>query len=96
MENIAEWALLTAALMSPVLLFLVLQSRFHVIALISAAFAIAAGWCLNLAWAYVASRHATEQDGDILSIAAMFGWACPAALVLLTWLITRFVNRRRA
>jgi len=93
-------ALLLTALVAPVALFLVLRSRLRWGGLAAAGVAVATGWALNVAWA-LASREGTAQgpppaDADFVSIAASFGWACPAVLVLLTWLAGRLLTRRTA
>jgi hypothetical protein len=100
MEKFAVTALLLTALAVPVALFLLLRSRFPLHGLFAAAIAVAAGWALNVAWAF-ASQKITPQDpsqfnGDTLSIAARFGWVCPTVLVLLTWLVWRLMTRRAA
>ncbi|GAB3362030.1 hypothetical protein [Lysobacter tyrosinilyticus] len=80
--------LLLAALTLPVVLFWLLKSRSRLSGLIAAAFAIAAGWALNLVWAFAAHES--------LAIAGAFGWICPSILVGLTWLVWRFARRRTA
>jgi hypothetical protein len=65
--------------------------------LAAAAIAVAVGWALNVAWAF-ASADSTASDlsqtsENTLSIALRFGWACPSALVLLTWLVWHFKTR---
>jgi hypothetical protein len=81
-------ALLLTALVLPVFLFWLLRSRAHLNDLVAAGIAIAAGWALNFAWASVAHESTL--------IAARFGWVCPTVLVLLTWLVLRFMSRRAA
>jgi hypothetical protein len=81
-------ALLLTALVLPVALFWLLKSRTRLSDLIAAAVAVVAGWAINLAWASVAHES--------IPIAARFGWVCPAVLVLLTWLVLRFMSRRAA
>ena len=81
-------ALLLTALVLPVALFWLLKSRTSLSNLIAAAIAVAAGWALNLAWAFAAHEST--------AIAATFGWVCPAVLVLLTWLVWRYAGRRAA
>ena len=88
MEKFAATVLLLAGLALPVVLFWLLRSRSRMHGLVAAAIAVAAGWLLNLAWAFVAHES--------VAIAATFGWACPAVLVLLTWLVRYFVTRRSA
>jgi hypothetical protein len=66
--------------------------------LAAAAIAVATGWALNVAWAF-ASQDSTANDPsqgnwNTLSIAILFGWACPTVLVFLTWLVWRFKTRR--
>ena len=81
-------ALLVTALVLPVVLFWLLSARARLNGLVAAGIAVAAGWALNFAWASVAHES--------VPIAARFGWACPAALVFLTWLVLRFMSRRTA
>ena len=93
-------ALLLTALALPVILFWLLRSRSRLNAWVASAIAVAAGWALNVAWA-LASQGSTTNDpsqvnGDSISIAMYFGWACPTVLVLLTWLVWRFKARRAA
>ena len=100
MKNFAAIALLLAALALPVVLFWLLRSRSRLHGLASAAIAVATGWALNVAWAF-ASQGSTANDpsqvnGDTVSIAMRFGWACPTVLVFLTWLVWRFKTRRGA
>jgi len=93
-------AILLTALALPVVLFWQLRSRARLKGAAAAAIAIAAGWMLNLAWAFAVEAttiRAPSQDGDdTLAIAALFGWVCPLVLVLLTWLVWRFTARRAA
>ena len=98
MNKFATTALLLAALLLPVVLFWLLRSRSRLHGLAVAAIAVASGWALNVAWAF-SSQGSTAHDpshvnGDTLSIAMQFGWACPAVLVFLTWLAWRFKSRR--
>jgi hypothetical protein len=81
-------ALLLMALVLPVALFWLLRSRARLNGLVAAGIAVAAGWSLNFAWAFVAHES--------VPIAARFGWICPAVLVFLTWLVLRFMRRRAA
>jgi hypothetical protein len=98
MEKFAVTVLLLTALAVPVVLFLLLGSRFHMNGLIAAAIAIAAGWAFNVAYAFAAQGSAstdpTQIDGSTLAISAAFGWVCPLVLVLLTWVVRRFATRR--
>ena len=98
MEKYAVAALLLAALVVPVAVFLVLRSRFRLKGSIAAAIAVAIGWALNLAWAFVSQamspQDASQADGDMLAVAAYFGWICPIVLVALTWLAGRLIARR--
>ncbi|GAB3385051.1 hypothetical protein [Lysobacter fragariae] len=80
--------LLLTALTLPVVLFWLLKSRSRPGGFIAATIAIASGWALNLAWAFVAHES--------VAIAAAFGWVCPTILVGLTWLVWRFAKRRAA
>jgi hypothetical protein len=98
MAKFAATALLLTALLLPIVLFWLLRSRSRLHGLPAAAIAVAAGWALNVAWAF-ASQGSTANDpsqvnGDTLSIALQFGWACPTVLVFLTWLVWRFKTRR--
>jgi hypothetical protein len=98
MKNFAATVLLLTALVFPVALFLLLWYRFRLNGLVAAAIAIATGWALNVAWAFVAQETTAmdppQVDGNTLSIATYFGWICPTVLVLLTWLIWHFLIRR--
>lgn len=98
MENFAATALLLLAILLPVVLFWLLRSRFRWNGLAAAAIAVATGWALNVAWAYVSQGSTTNDpsqvNGDTLSIAMRFGWACPTVLVFFTWLVWRFKTRR--
>ena len=77
--------LLLMALVLPVALYWLLRSRAGLGGLGAAAIAVAAGWALNLAWAYAAHES--------LAIAGGFGWFCPAVLVGLSALAWRFLRR---
>jgi hypothetical protein len=88
MENLSATLLLVAGLVLPVVVFWLLRSRAHLNGWFAAAIAVVAGWAINFAWATAA--------GESTAIAARFGWVCPAALVLLTWLAMRFSTRRVA
>ena len=100
MINLAAMALLLTALVFPVALYLLLWLRFRLNGVVAAAIAIAIGWALNVAWAFVAqgitAQDPLQADGNTLSIATYFGWVCPTVLVLLTWLLWRFLIRRAA
>jgi len=80
-------ALLLLALVLPVALFWLLKSRSRLSGPIVAAIAVAVGWALNVAWASTAHES--------LDIAMAYGWACPAVLVAITWLVWHFARRRR-
>ena len=80
-------ALLLLALVVPVALFRLLKSRSRLSGPIVAAIAVAVGWALNVAWASTAHES--------LDIAKAYGWACPAVLVAITWLVWHFARRRR-
>ena len=99
MDNIAVIVLLLVALALPVVLFWLLASRLRLNSLSAAAVAIGAGWAFNVAYVLAVQKidpsSVTQADGDMLGIATAFGWACPSVLVLLTWLVRRFVMRRR-
>lgn len=81
--------LLVAALVLPVLLFLSLWTASHASTPVAAVIAVAAGWALNIAWAFASRGKAagapSADEEKTLAIAARFGWACPAVLVLLAW-----------
>ena len=98
MNKLAITALLLTALLLPVVLFWLLRSRSRLNGLAAAAIAVATGWALNVAWAFasqgVTANAPSQASGDTLSIAMRFGWACPAVLVFLTWLVWRFKTRR--
>ena len=81
-------ALLLIALVLPVVLFWLLRSRSRLNGLVVAAIAVAVGWSLNVAWASTAHES--------MDIAMAYGWACPAVLVAITWLVWRFARRRVA
>ena len=89
MGKLSVAVLLLAALVLPIAVFLLLWPGLHWSALLAAALAITAGWALNIAWAFAASK-ASSDDANTVSIAAFFGWLCPAVLVLLTWLAWRW------
>jgi len=80
--------LLLTALALPVAMFWLLKSRSRLSGLAAAAISVAAGWALNLVWAFAAHES--------FATAAAFGWVCPTVLVLLTWLVWRFATRRGA
>jgi hypothetical protein len=98
MIKFAATAVLVAALVLPVVLFWLLRSRARLNGLAAAVIAVAIGWALNVAWAFLSQGSATNDPsqghGDTLSIAVRFGWACPTVLVFLTWLVWRFKTRR--
>jgi hypothetical protein len=100
MEKFAANALLFTALALPVALFWLVRSRSRLNGFAAAAIAVATGWALNLAWAFVSQRStiadSSQVTGDTLSIATRFGWACPTVLVFLTWLVWRLKRRRAA
>lgn len=92
MERFVATALLLTAFLMPVALFWLLRSRSRWHGLAAAAIAVATGWALNVAWALV-SQGSTPQDGNTISIAVRFGWACPTVLVFLTWFVWRSKTR---
>ncbi|MDR7099297.1 flagellar biogenesis protein FliO [Lysobacter niabensis] len=100
MEKFAITALLLTALALPVVLFWLLRSRSRLNGLQAAGLAVAAGWALNLAWAFAVQQTAANDPShakdDTLAIAAALGWICPSVLVLLTWLVRRLVTHRAA
>jgi predicted membrane-bound spermidine synthase len=93
-------ALLLTALAMPVILFWLLRSHSRLNAWVASAIAVAAGWALNVAWAFASQGSTTKGPsqayGDSISIAMHFGWACPTVLVFLTYLVWRFKARRAA
>jgi membrane protein implicated in regulation of membrane protease activity len=99
MENFATIVLLLTALALPVVLFLLFRPRSRLSALGAAAVAVAAGWSFNVACIFateaIAAKEPSQVDGSSLSIAVAYGWACPLALVLVTWLVWHFVTRRK-
>lgn len=88
MEKLMTTALLLTALMAPIVLFCLLKARSRLADRPAAVIAVATGWALNLAWATAANES--------IAIAGAFGWLCPAVLVLLTWLVRRYMKRRGA
>jgi hypothetical protein len=98
MPAMAATALLLTALVLPVVLFWLLRSRSRFNPQVAAALAVATGWALNVAWAFAsqggAANDPSQTNEDTVSIAMRFGWACPAVLVFLTWLVWRFKTRR--
>ena len=92
----AATALLPIALALPVVLFWLLRSRARLSGPFAAAIAGAAGWALNVTWAFVATKAQPQANEETLSIAMRFGWVCPTVLVFLTWLVWRFKTRRAA
>ncbi|RDZ28040.1 hypothetical protein [Lysobacter silvisoli] len=99
MAGLANVALLLVALMLPVTMFLLLKLRTRMRGLLAAAVSVAAGWAFNVAYAYAvqttASPDASQSTEGYVGIAALFGWACPTVLVLVTWLVLHLVTRRR-
>jgi len=95
MKKPAVVALLVLALIVPVALFWWLSMRYALGIGAAAAIAVAAGWALNIAWAFAAQAPAAadpaQAQDNTRAIAARFGWVCPTVLVLLTWLVRRFV-----
>lgn len=87
-------ALLVTALALPIVLFWQLGAHAALSTLVAAVIAVAAGWALNVAWAFAAQKHGAEDasqgNAGTLRIAMAFGWACPVVLVLLTWLALRY------
>jgi hypothetical protein len=95
MRKVTATVLLLMALALPVLLFWQLGWHSSLGSLAAGALAVAAGWALNVGWAF-SSQEAIAGDTPHenyrnLKIAAAFGWVCPVALVLLTWLALRFL-----
>jgi hypothetical protein len=95
MRKVAATVLLLMALALPVLLFWQLGSHSATSGLVAGAVAVAAGWTLNMAWAFAAQEAtaggAPPASTGNLKIAAAFGWVCPTVLVALTWLVVRFL-----
>src|SRR6185436_5065798 len=100
MKKFATTALLLMALLLPVVLFWLVRSRSHLNGLAAAAIAVAIGWALNVAGAFASqggnTNDPSQVNGDTLSIAMRFGWACPTVLVLITWLVWHFKTRHGA
>jgi hypothetical protein len=93
MRKVAATVLLLIALVLPVLLFWQLGSHSSMSGLVAGAIAVAAGWMLNMAWAFATQAGGLSQPSTgNLKIAAAFGWVCPTVLVALTWLVVRFVT----
>jgi hypothetical protein len=96
MRKVAATVLLLMALVLPVLLFWQLGSHSSMSGLLAGAIAVAAGWMLNLAWAFATQAALAggvpQPSTGNLKIAAAFGWVCPTVLVALTWLVVRFVT----
>jgi len=94
MAKFTVTVLLLSALVLPIVLFWQLGSRWLLNPLAAGAIAVAAGWILNVIWAY-STKATTVQDSQAdsrtLKIAAAFGWVCPVVLVFVTWLVLRFV-----
>jgi Na+(H+)/acetate symporter ActP len=68
-------------------------SHFHINVAAAAAISVAAGWTLNVAWAFAAD---SQNNQNYRSIAARYGWACPAVLLLLAWAVWRFMLNHTA
>jgi hypothetical protein len=96
MRKVAATVLLLIALVLPVLLFWQLASLSSMSGLVAGAIGVAAGWMLNLAWAFATQAPLAggppQAGTGNLKIAAAFGWVCPTVLVALTWLVVRFVT----
>lgn len=94
MGKFAANVLLLTALALPILLFWQVGAHSALSPVVAAAIAVAAGWALNVAWAFAANKaivqDASQGNAGNLKIALAFGWACPVVLVLLTWLVLRF------
>ena len=94
MGKVTTNALLLTALALPIVLFWQLGGHSALSTVVAAAIAVAAGWALNVAWAFAAQKtivqDASQGIAGNLKIALAFGWACPVVLVLLTWLVLRF------
>jgi len=100
MAKIPVNVVLVTALVLPVVLFWHLDGHTALGFLAAAGTAVAVGWLLNIVWAFVALKAATQglpqTDNGMLKIAAAFGWFCPAILVALTWLALRLFARSMA
>ena len=94
MGKITANALILTALVVPIALFWQIGAHSALSTVAVAAIAVAAGWALNVAWAFAANKtiaqDATPGSAGNLKIALAFGWACPVVLVFLTWLVLRF------
>jgi hypothetical protein len=95
MRKVTATVLLLMALVLPVLLFWQLSSHSSLSGLVAGAIAVAAGWTLNMAWAFATQEapagDALQAGTGNLKIAAAFGWVCPTVLAGLTWLVVRFL-----
>ena len=100
MENFATTVLLLTALALPVVLFLLFRPRSRSSALVAAAVGVVAGWSFNVAYVFateaIAAKGPSQADSANLAIAVTYGWVCPLALVLITWLAWHFATRRRS
>lgn len=94
MRKVIANALLLTALALPIVLFWQLGAHSPFSTVVAAAIAVAAGWALNVAWAFASNKtivqDASPGNAGNVKIALAFGWACPVVLVLLTWLVLRF------
>jgi hypothetical protein len=86
---------LAAAVLAPVLLFLLLFLRLHLPLAVAAAIAVLAGWAANVGWARSTQQVLSPQQASAghsnIVIAQRFGWLCPVVLVTGTWAALRFV-----
>lgn len=96
MKKFAAAVLLLTALVLPVVMSWLLISRSEFSVPVAAVIAIASGWALNMVWAFAIGKTTpkdpSQANGNYFAIATRFGWACPAVLVLLTWLVWHFTT----
>jgi uncharacterized membrane protein YGL010W len=109
MEQFASTTIWVTSLALPYLLFAVANPFRHtLITAIRALVAITAGWLLSVAYAIAAGALSLsnapseaarlaiyDTDGSKVSFALMFGWVLPSVIVLGSWVLHRFVSRRR-
>lgn len=77
MKKFATTALLLTALAVPVALFWLLITRLDFMSLVAAAICVAAGWALNVAWAFAVRTTAPKDPSQDNSIS----WQLPSGTV---------------
>lgn len=99
MAAFANAVLLLTALLLPVLLFLLFRARSRGGNVLAAVVAIGAGWAFNVACIVATQALAVgageAADPAMVLVATRFGWACPAVLVGVAWLVWHLITRRR-